>query len=243
MLLSYFLYEFKIMFRKKLTLMLSIIFPVFFYILFTSILDLPKTVEHHFYKDYMYSMTVYSLISFSLMTFPLDLIEEQNNGWFKKLMSTTFNSSNYYTAKMIKTTFQYLFAIVILFLVAHFYKEVNMTMSKWLLSGFLLWLGGSSFLSLGLIFAQFKDSQKVSSISNILTIGLAVLGGLWFPINTFPHWLQHIGKSLPSYHLKQLGISVTKNEGFQFQSFAILLLYSVVFIIITYFINKQKSVV
>ncbi|MBO1199944.1 ABC transporter permease [Staphylococcus simiae] len=243
MLLSYLLYEIKIMFRKKLTLMLSIIFPVFFYILFTSILDLPKAVQQHFYKDYMYSMTVYSLISFSLMTFPLDLIEEQNNGWYKKLMSTTFNSFNYYTAKMIKTTILYLLAIVILFLVAHFYKDVNMTMAKWLLSGFLLWLGGSSFLSLGLIFAQFKDSQKVNAISNILTIGLAVLGGLWFPINTFPQWLQHIGKSLPSYHLKQLGISVTNNEGFQFQSFAILILNSVIFIMITYFINKRKSVV
>ena len=37
--------EFKIIFRKKLTTFLSIILPVGFYLLFTSLLDLPRRGE------------------------------------------------------------------------------------------------------------------------------------------------------------------------------------------------------
>lgn len=243
MFISYLAYEYKIMVRKKLSLILSIIFPVFFYILFTSIIDLPSHVQQQFNKDYMYSMTVYSLISFSLMTFPLDLIEEQNNGWYKKLMSTTLSSFNYYLAKVVKTITQYLCAIIILFLVAHFYKDVTMSAPNWILSGLLLWLGGSTFLPLGLIFAQITDSQKVSAIANIVTIFLAILGGLWFPINSFPQWVQHIGKSLPSYHLKLLGMDIANHNSINLTSFGILLVYSVIFMIVVYFINKHKGVV
>ena len=32
----------------------------------------------------MYSMTVFSLMNFCLLSFPLDLIEERNQGWYKR---------------------------------------------------------------------------------------------------------------------------------------------------------------
>ncbi|HCW8871085.1 TPA: ABC transporter permease, partial [Staphylococcus aureus] len=86
MILSYLKIEFKVIMRKKTTLILSILFPVIFYILFTSILELPEDVKPKFYKEYMYSMTVYSLLSFSLLTFPLDIINEKQNEWRQRLM-------------------------------------------------------------------------------------------------------------------------------------------------------------
>ena len=68
MVLNYLKFEFKVLFRKNCFIFINI-FPAIFYILFTSILDLPSDVKLRFYKEYMYSMTVYSLISFSLMAF------------------------------------------------------------------------------------------------------------------------------------------------------------------------------
>ncbi|CAC7720110.1 ABC transporter permease protein [Staphylococcus aureus] len=55
MILSYLKIEFKVIMRKKTTLILSILFPVIFYILFTSILELPEDVKPKFYKEYMYN--------------------------------------------------------------------------------------------------------------------------------------------------------------------------------------------
>lgn len=90
---------------------------------------------------------------------------------------------------------QFLGAIIVIFTVAHFYKDVSMNLSDWLLSGVTLWVGASLFLTLGLIIAQFSDSQKASSVANLLNMAMAIVGGLWFPINTFPDWLQTISKN------------------------------------------------
>ena len=48
-------------------------------------------------------MTVFSLMGFCLMQFPLEIIEERNSGWYKRLISTPITVLNYYLAKIIKT--------------------------------------------------------------------------------------------------------------------------------------------
>ncbi|MDU4602067.1 MAG: ABC transporter permease, partial [Staphylococcus warneri] len=73
-------------------------------------------------------------------------------------------------------------------------------------------------------------------------IGLAILGGLWFPTNTFPDWLQTISKLTPTYHLKQLAYRLSKGDGIDFTSFGIIFFYSVIFLMIALLINKQKAV-
>ena len=58
-----------------------------FYLLFTSLIDMPADAKSILQK-YMYSMTVFSLMGFCLMQFPLEIIEERNSGWYKRLIST-----------------------------------------------------------------------------------------------------------------------------------------------------------
>ena len=53
MISTYFKIELKIIFRKKLYLVISILLPVVFYLLFTSILDMPEEAKPKFYKEYM----------------------------------------------------------------------------------------------------------------------------------------------------------------------------------------------
>ena len=36
------------------------------------------------------------------MQFPIEIIEERNIGWFKRLMVTPLSSKTYFTTKMIK---------------------------------------------------------------------------------------------------------------------------------------------
>ena len=234
--------EIKIMFRKKLYLFMSIFLPVAFYLLFTSLLDLPEEAKKPFYKEYMYSMTVFSLMNFCMMSFPLDMIEERNNGWYKHLMSTPLKPVHYYLAKVLKTMCQFLVAIIIIFMVAHFYKNVNMDFTNWILSSVVLWVGASLFLTFGLVIALFNDIQKASSVANLLNIAMAIVGGLWFPVKTFPDWLQVISKKMPTYHLKQIALDLGKDKGIKFTSFGFLIFYSIIFLSIALLINKKKDV-
>ena len=113
MISTFFKIELKIIFRKKLYLVVSIFLPVVFYLLFTSILDMPEEAKLKFYKEYMYSMTVFSLMNFCLLSFPLDMIKERSHGWYKRLMMTPLLSFQYYLVKIIKTMCQFLMAIII----------------------------------------------------------------------------------------------------------------------------------
>ena len=88
-----------------------------------------------------------------------------------------------------------------------------MTVFQWIFSALTLWIGVSLFLTLGLIIAQLNDIQKASSFANLLNITLAILGGLWFPVYTFPDWLQSISKHMPTYNLKLLAIDLAQNKG------------------------------
>ncbi|MDU7269913.1 MAG: ABC transporter permease, partial [Staphylococcus lugdunensis] len=115
--------ELKVLFRKKVYLIFSILLPLFFYLIFTSILDLPKAQQQVFNKEYMYSMVVFSLLNFCMMSFPLDMIEERANGWYKRLMVTPMSISRYYGVKVVRTMIQFLLSIVIIFVVAHFSKD------------------------------------------------------------------------------------------------------------------------
>lgn len=242
MISTYFKIELKIIFRKKLYLVVSIFLPVVFYLLFTSILDMPEEAKPKFYKEYMYSMTVFSLMNFCLLSFPLDLIEERNQGWYKRLMVTPLSSFQYYLVKISKTMCQFLIAIIIIFSVAHFYKDVHMTVFQWIFSALTLWIGVSLFLTLGLIIAQLNDIQKASSFANLLNITLAILGGLWFPVYTFPDWLQSISKNMPTYNLKLLAIDLAQDKVVNIEAIGYLIVYSIIFLSIALFMNKKGDV-
>ena len=144
-------------------------------------------------------------------------------------MVTPLSSKTYFTTKMIKTILLFLLAIILIFTVAHLYKHVNMSIQQWLLSGVSLWIGASLFLTLGLIIAQFNETQKASSLANIVNMVLAILGGLWFPIQTFPSWLQRISNITPTYHLKNFALELAKNQGLNITSLFILIVYSILF--------------
>ena len=65
-------------------------------------------------------------------------------------------------------------------------------------------------MTLGLIITQFTETQKASSVANLCNIVLAIIGGLWFPVSTFPDWMQTIAKLTPTYHLRHLALEFVK---------------------------------
>jgi ABC-2 type transport system permease protein len=60
-------------------------------------------------------------------------------------------------------------------------------------------------LAVGLSFA----GSGAMAVTNVLFMGLAVVGGLWFPVFLMPAWLQAAAQVLPSYHLAELALAAT----------------------------------
>ena len=71
---------------------------------------------------------------------------------------------------------------------------------------------------------------------------LAILGGLWFPVNTFPDWLQLISKHMPTYNLKLLAIDLAQDKVVNIEAIGYLIVYSIIFMSIALFMNKKGDV-
>ena len=69
------------------------------------------------------------------------------------------------------------------------------------------------FAVLGLVIGFAGTVDTVQPISMITYLGLSILGGLWFPVEQFPAFLQVIAKITPSYWLADLGRSVLGGYG------------------------------
>lgn len=228
--------------QRKSVFILSTLLPVIFFLVFSSMMKMPdKNIQQYFVRDYMLSMTTFSLTSFAIFTFPLEMINDKEKGWSRALFRTPLNPLYYYLCKVIKILMMYMLSILIVFLVGHFVKGVTMTTTEWLVSYAGLLFGGIIFLTLGILLSQFKDAQKVSTFGNILYLGLAMLGGLWFPVRTFPEWLQPIAKLTPTYNFKNIAAGQF-DKSYPFESIGILLIYAVIFIIISIWMRRRTEV-
>jgi ABC-2 type transport system permease protein len=79
---------------------------------------------------------------------------------------------------------------------------------EWVTFIVLLWLGALPFVALGLLLGHILDTDLGDiTVLSILT-ALAILGGLFQPIVTFPPALAALAHVLPSFHLADLGWTV-----------------------------------
>lgn len=233
--------EAKRMGRDKLTFVMSIGMPIFFYFVFTSLIPIDESYQEIYYREYLMSMTAFSLCNFSLFTFPFDIIQDSKNGWRMRLNHVDLSPVKIYTVKMLKMIFMYVVAIIAVFLVGSIAKGVTLTAKEWLVSGLALLLGGILFLGIGLIMTLFKNEKTASVFANILYLGMSSLGGLWLPTDQFPKWLQPISKATPTYQVRELAVGYINTGKIPLKALGILAAYSLVCIILTAVVlNKRK---
>ncbi|OPA76135.1 multidrug ABC transporter permease [Paenibacillus selenitireducens] len=125
-------------------------------------------------------------------------IKDKESGMTARLSSTPMKSISY----LIGMWIPYLLVVVvqcsILLAFGHFVYHLNL--------GDLAAIGTLVFgiaicgTGLGLMISLFAKSENQGmAFTQLITMGGAVLGGLWFPSDMMPPFLQNIGKMLPQY--------------------------------------------
>jgi len=192
-------------------------------------------------KDMLISMTAFSSISFALFSLPISIKEDEKNNYLHILNNSPVKISEYYFARFIRLIITFIISIVAVFVVGHVIRGVNMTAREWIISAVLMLIGSITFLGMGLLLSLIKSEEKLSLLANILYLGLAMLGGLWWPTYLFPEWLQNISKVTPTYNLLEFVNKYLKDGVFSFTSFGVLLAYSFGFIILTLVIKRKTE--
>ncbi|MEV5078009.1 ABC transporter permease, partial [Streptomyces sp. NPDC056159] len=89
---------------------------------------------------------------------------------------------------------------------------VRLAAWQWAATALLLWLGSVPFTLLGLGNGYGLTAQTTGVVNMVCNLGLAVLGGLWFPVELFPHWLRALSGYTPTHGIAELGVSVAEGH-------------------------------
>ncbi|HHU64755.1 ABC transporter permease [Streptococcus sp.] len=229
--------------RTWLTFVLSIGMPVFFFLFFSGIELSPDLKEQKvLVMSYMLTMTAFSMSSFGFFSFPAMLVEDKTSYWLTYIEHSSVSIWQYYLSKVIRVLVCFLLSILATFLFGAIFRGVTMPLSRWLGSAALLLLSSLLFLAFGLLISQMKSQQLMTIVGDIAFLGLAIIGGSWMPIETFPEWMQKLAKVTPIYHVNTLVTDFAKNAQLNWQSLIIVLGYAIIVAALALMIKNNTEV-
>ncbi|UVF03206.1 ABC transporter permease [Streptococcus equinus] len=229
--------------RTWITFVLSIGMPVFFFLFFSGMELSPDLKEQKvLVMSYMLTMTAFSMSSFGFFSFPAMLVEDKTSYWLTYIEHSSVSIWQYYLSKVIRVLVCFLLSILATFLFGAIFRGVIMPLSRWLGSAALLLLSSLLFLAFGLLISQMKSQQLMTIVGDIAFLGLAIIGGSWMPIETFPEWMQKLAKVTPIYHVNILVTDFAKNAQLNWQSLIIVLGYAIIIAALALMIKNKIEV-
>ncbi|MEE1619343.1 ABC transporter permease [Brachybacterium sp. J144] len=152
----------------------------------------------------MVNMASYGGLTAALNTGSLIQVE-RTNGWLRQLMVAGLEPRSFVTGKLIAAQVVVLPALIGVILAGVLLAGVEITAGEALRVLLVLWISMVPMVLLGLAVGLALKPSAVGPVVTIGTMLLAVAGGLWFPFEMFPDWLQQISVLLPTYWLGEIG--------------------------------------
>lgn len=118
--------------------------------------------------------------------------------------------------------------VAVVCLAAAVVNGVQLPVGGWLELLVSLWLGALPFVALGLLLGATLDADAAGVTAFGAAIVLAILGGLFQPIESLPSVIVAIAHVLPSYHLAALGWAALAGRGPDPADLLVLAAYTVI---------------
>jgi len=200
-------------YRNTRFLVLTVALPLLLFVLYSNIYQGQDAGGGLSVVAYlMVSMASFGCIGAAINTGARIAIERQT-GWNRQLRLSALPAHSYLAAKAAVSMLVTLPALVLVFIAGATIGGVSLGAGQWWETGLAVWLGLIPFAVLGLVIGFAGTVDAVQPISMVTYLGLSILGGLWFPVEAFPAFLQDVAKMTPSYWLAELGRSVLVGSG------------------------------
>lgn len=193
----------------------SVAVPVMMYLLFTNIGtgNTDNTDGTGGWRTAaMVGMAAYGAVGAALNTGGA-VAEDRSLGWLRQLRVTPMTPRQVVTGRALTGAVTVLPAICAVLLAGGLVNGVRLAVWQWALTALLLWLGSVPFTLLGLGNGYRLNTPQTSAVANLVcNLGLAVVGGLWFPVDLFPRWLRAVSAYTPTNRFSQLGVAITEGH-------------------------------
>ena len=137
---------------------------------------------------------------------------ERRQGWARQLRVTPLPSLAYVAAKVASAVLLTVPALALVGAAGQVVNHVDLGCRTWAATIAVLALGSIPFAALGLLLGYLLDAESAQGGMVLCYFTLAILGGLFAPLEAFPPGLATIGRVLPSSHFASLGRSVVAGQ-------------------------------
>ncbi|MGW1888834.1 ABC transporter permease [Streptomyces sp. NPDC002004] len=180
--------------------------PVLMYLLFTN---LGGGSAGEWKTASMVGMAAYGALGAALGT-GTGVAEDKSIGWLRQLRITPIAPRTVVVGRALAGSVTVLPAVVAVLAAGALVNGVRLDGWQWAALTLALWLGALPFTLLGLGNGYRLTAQTTGVVNVACNLGLAVLGGLWFPAQLFPHWLHTISDYTPTHGFAALGQAVAE---------------------------------
>ncbi|WUH93764.1 ABC transporter permease [Streptomyces sp. NBC_00433] len=182
--------------------------PLMMYLLFTNLGTGDSSQDKMDYARFsMIGMAAYGALGAALAVGP-GVAEDKARGWLRQLRVTPLSPLQVVLGRALTAGVTVLPAIVTVFTAGALVNGVRLAVWQWAAAAALMWLGTIPFTLLGLGNGYGLTAQTTGVVSMVSMMGLSVIGGLWIPVEVFPHWLAAVSRWTPTNRFGDLGWSV-----------------------------------
>ncbi|MFE5712500.1 ABC transporter permease [Streptomyces sp. NPDC056501] len=198
--------------------------PVMMYLLFTNL----GTDDSAYKSAAMVGMAAYGALGAAL-SLGTGVAEDKSTGWLRQLRVTPMTPRQVVTGRALTGSVVVLPAITGVLLAGGLANGVRMAAWQWATVALTLWLGSLPFTLLGIGNGYRLSAQTTGVVNVACNLGLAVVGGLWFPTVLFPSWLRAISEYTPTNRFAELGVAVTEGTAPGAAALAVLAAWAALF--------------
>ncbi|MFB7271247.1 ABC transporter permease [Streptomyces sp. NPDC056244] len=140
------------------------------------------------------------------------IAEDKSLGWLRQLRITPIPPRQVVLGRALAGSVTVLPALLAVLAAGGLVNGVRLGAGQWAALVVLLWAGALPFTLLG-IGNGYRLSAQTTGVVNVgCLMGMAVVGGLWFPVELFPGWLRSLAGYTPANRFADLGWSVTRGS-------------------------------
>ncbi|MCX4822722.1 ABC transporter permease [Streptomyces sp. NBC_01142] len=202
--------------------------PVLMYLLFTNIGVSGREYEDEWKTASMVGMAAYGALGAALST-GTGVAEDKSLGWLRQLRITPMSPRQVVTGRAITGSVVVLPAIAAVLAAGGLVNGVRMDAWQWAVLTVLLWLGALPFTLLGIGNGYRLTAQTTGVVNVACNLGLAIVGGLWFPVDLFPGWLRTLSAYTPANRFADLGRATTHGGAPGLTTVAVLAFWAALF--------------
>jgi ABC-2 type transport system permease protein len=197
--------EFRRLLRNRRTVIITLIFPVFFFLVIglNSAYATLRVGHGNESAFVMISLSLYGAVVAT--TFGGAMVSiERAQGWSRQLRLTPLSPAAYISMKVLTAMVLGLISVAVVNAVGLLTHKASMPGYLWIVSALCVWVGSLLFAAFGLFLGYLLPSENIMQILGLIMTLLSFAGGLFIPVSSYPHAVQLVAKWTPLYGLNQL---------------------------------------